>query len=294
MSGRVTVVGSANIDLVYRVAQIPEPGETVSAASLALHPGGKGLNQAVAAQRAGADTAFIASIGADDHGDMLRTVIDSEGLDATNVRRAASPTGTAIVTTDDSGENNIVILAGANAELTTLTDADIALIRASDVLVLQLEVPDSVVFEAADIAHRAGTTVVLNPAPVRTVAEELLRRADILIANEHEAAQLHVDGLNIPCIVTTLGSAGATVTIANEQAVEIPARPTRAVDTTGAGDTFVGTFAAEIAFGTGYEAAARRASIAGSLAVETRGAVPSIPTRQAVDDALAALEQEQR
>ncbi|WP_426516081.1 ribokinase [Diaminobutyricibacter sp. McL0618] len=286
MSARVTVVGSANVDLVTRVDRIPAPGETVTAESFDIYAGGKGLNQAIAARRAGARAELIAAVGTDDYAQVLIDTVIAEGMDATLLRRESGTTGTAFVTTDATGENNIVIVPGANGLLRHLTDVERDLVRESDVLICQLEVPDSVVEDAVTTAWKAGTKVVLNPTPVRPVNSAILAAVDVLIVNEHEAEQLQVDLLPVPCVLTTLGSNGATLRIRGEGTVRIPARKTIAIDTTGAGDTFVGAFAAEIARGVSYEAAAMWASIAASLSVEEQGAVPSIPTRRAVDDAL--------
>jgi ribokinase len=286
VSGRVAVVGSANVDLVYQVDRLPAPGETVTAAGLSVYPGGKGLNQAVAASRAGAKTSFIAAVGSDSHSRVVLGAIAQETIDADHVRTVPAATGTAVVTLDATGENSIVILPGANAELTGLTEADRALIRSCAVLVCQLEVPDSVIVAAATVAHAAGRTVILNPAPVRAVSRRLLDLVDVLIVNEHEARQLHVHELTVPSVVTTLGWRGAVLAQQGKGVLSIPPRRTTAIDTTGAGDTFVGTFAAEVATGATYEAAARRATAAASLSVEQQGAVPSIPTRKAVDDVL--------
>lgn len=287
MSGRVVVVGSANIDLVYRVGRIPAPGETVIAESLNLYPGGKGLNQAVAARRAGALAELVAVVGDDDHAQLLVDVVTGEGMNPARLRHKPGPTGTAVVTIDATGENNIVILPGANATLRHLTEPERELVRQSDVLICQLEVPDSVVEDAVATAREAGTKVVLNPTPVRTVPAGILAAVDVLIVNEYEGEQLRVAELAVPCVLTTLGSRGAALAVRGRPTVHIAARKTIAIDTTGAGDTFVGSFAAEIAAGADYETAARRASVAGSLSVEEQGAVPSIPTRQAVDDALS-------
>jgi ribokinase len=287
MIGNVTVVGSANVDLVYRVARIPAPGETVIAESLDLYPGGKGLNQAIAARRAGAETNFVAAIGRDDHAELILDVLKQADMALGLLRRVPTPTGTAVVTIEESGENNIVVLAGANGELEQLTDAERTLIRRSAVLVCQLEVPDSVIEDAVNTARAASITVVLNPAPMRSVPACVLAAVDVLIVNELEAEQIGVSDLLLPCLVTTLGSRGALLAIKGREPVLIPARRTIAIDTTGAGDTFVGVFAAAIANGADYEAAARRATVAASLSVEISGAVPSIPTQQAVDKVLS-------
>lgn len=286
MTGRVTVVGSANVDLVYRVARIPAPGETVTAESLNVYAGGKGLNQAVAARRAGASTELVAAVGNDVHAELLIGVVTSEGMDPARLRREDGPTGLAVVTIDATGENNIVIVRGANAALRCLTNDEHDLVRASDVLVCQLEVPDSAVEDAVTTARAGGTKVVLNPTPVRAVSAAILAAVDVLIVNEHEAEQMKAPDLPVPCVLTTLGSQGAILAVRGKPAVRIPARKTIAIDTTGAGDTFVGFFAAELAAGADYETAARRATVAGSLSVEEHGAVPSIPSRYAVDYAL--------
>jgi ribokinase len=294
MSGGVAVVGSANVDLVYRVDRIPLPGETITAESLAVHPGGKGLNQAVAARRAGAPTGFVGAVGTDEYAELLLDVLMTEGIDAKGVRRVEVATGTAVVTLDASGENNIVILPGANAELTKLTREDAELIRSSAVLLCQLEVPDSVIVDALSAARSAGTTIVLNPAPVRSLPLSVLELVDVLIVNEHEARKVDLAELPVPCVVTTLGPAGATLAVHGHDPVHVAPRRTTAVDTTGAGDTFAGVLAAGISAGATYAAAAQRATIAASLSVETAGAVPSIPTRQAVDDVLRLKRAESR
>ncbi|NEN07688.1 ribokinase [Diaminobutyricibacter tongyongensis] len=286
MTGRVTVVGSANVDLVYRVARIPAPGETVTADSVDVYAGGKGLNQAVAARRAGAVTELVAAVGGDDHAQLLVDAVNREGMNPARLRRVDGPSGSAVVTIDAAGENNIVILRGANAALRRLTEDERELVRSSDVLVCQLEVPDSAVDDAVRTALSAGVKVVLNPTPVRPVSAAIIAAVDVLIVNEHEAEQLRVTDMPVPCVVTTLGSRGATLAVSGKPLVRIPARKTFAIDSTGAGDTFVGYFAAGIAAGADYETAAHRASIAGSLSVEEQGAVSSIPTTQTVNDTL--------
>ncbi|MFD6697924.1 MULTISPECIES: ribokinase [unclassified Microbacterium] len=286
MTGGVVVVGSANVDMVSGVDRIPGPGETVTATSFAVHPGGKGLNQAVAARRSGATTTFVGAVGDDDHGALLLQVLAETGIPADRVRRTDQQTGLALVTTDILGENNIVVVPGANGVVTSLSDQDRAVVRAAAVLVCQLEIPMTAVADAIRTAADAGTTVVLNPSPVRDLPPEILSAVDVLVVNEHEAEQLQVDTLDIPAVVTTLGPWGARLARRGVPSVQIPARRTVAVDSTGAGDTFVGVLAAEIAAGVDIEVAAQRAGVAGSLSVEIPGAVPSIPTRQDIDDVL--------
>ncbi len=286
MSAGVVVVGSANVDLVYRVARLPMPGETVDAKSLTLYPGGKGLNQAVAARRGGATTTFIAAIGRDPHAAVITEVLATDSILSMLRQHDNALTGAAVVTIEDSGENSIVVLAGANAHLDSLSADDEKAIRESSVLVCQLEIPLRGIEDALTIAREAGTTVVLNPAPVRALSAQLLSAVDVLIVNEHEAEQLSVSELRLPCVITTLGPAGAVVAIRGKDPILIPARKAVAIDTVGAGDTFVGVFAAELADGADFVSAARRACVAASLSVETPGAVPSIPTHRAVDEAI--------
>jgi ribokinase len=284
----VVVVGSANVDHVLRVTTIPAPGETVLASAASTVLGGKGENQAIAAARCGAATTFVAAVGRDALGDSVLAGLAAEGIDTTLVRRVDEPTGTAFIAVDDSGENTIIVNAGANASLTDLTKADAAAIAAASVLVVQLEIPLETVEAALRVAKGAGTTTVLNGAPIRSLSDDLLRRVDVLVVNEHEAAHL-VAGRPIPelttlapTVIVTLGADGAQLHRRGLDALSIAAPSIAAVDATGAGDTFCGALAAELAAGSGLEAAMRFAIVAASLSVERAGAVPSIPTRDAI------------
>ncbi|WP_308468331.1 ribokinase [Rathayibacter soli] len=303
----VAVVGSANLDLVYRVGRLPGGGETVLARGYSEHAGGKGNNQVIAAARAGANTCFIAAIGDDSHGDLLSATLTSARVDQL-VRRIAEPTGTALITVDDAGENSIVVNPGANAALVDLTAAECAAIADADYLLMQLEIPLRTVVAAAAIAHESNTTVVLNAAPMQALPTELTRNVDILIVNEHEAllcaAQLapanvlpraiSVDGARdilaillsaVPAVVVTLGAAGAVVLtreLGDAPAAHVPAMPVTTVDTTGAGDTFCGALVAELDAGADLIDAAAFASAAAALAVQQAGAVSSIPTRERI------------
>lgn len=307
-----TVVGSANLDLVYRVERIPSPGETVLAASSDAVPGGKGNNQAVAAARAGAEVTFVVALGRDAAGDRLAAEARAAGVRVLD-RRVDAATGTALITVDAAGENSIVVDSGANARLRELTAAEREAVTAADVLLLQLETPLETVVEAAALARAAGTLVVLNAAPVRSLPPALLDDIDLLVVNEHEAVLL-APGAGSPreaavalagdarAVVLTLGGEGALVVVPGADPVAVPAHRVAVVDTTGAGDTFCGALAAELdrsvtgggraassrrfAAGSdgapnaldGLVAAARFASAAGALAVQRAGAVPSIPT----------------
>jgi len=289
----VAVLGSANLDQVLRVAAIPAPGETVLATGQDLHAGGKGLNQAVAAARSGAATAIIAALGDDDAGKELLAAMHTDGLETAAVRRVDGPSGQALIMVADSGENSIVVAAGANGSLVSLTPADREAIAGAAVLVAQLELPVAVVAEAATVARDCGTTVVLNAAPAQPLDDALLRLVDLLVVNEHEAVAL--GGTDDPvdaavaltdrasAVVVTLGAAGAAHVDADARVTRAAGVPAAAVDTTGAGDTFVGVLAAALAAGAAIDDAVRRAVTAGALSVEAAGAIPSIPTRAAVD-----------
>lgn len=181
----LVVLGSANLDVVYRVAAIPRAGETVLATGETRHPGGKGLNQAVAAARAGAPTAFAACIGNDAAGDDLMDVILEAGIDISTVRRVDTPTGTALITVQDDGDNAIVVAAGATGTLVSLTDVQRQAVAAAAVLVAQLEVPLEVVVEAARVARGSSTRFVLNVAPARSLDDDVLGLVDVLVSNEH-------------------------------------------------------------------------------------------------------------
>jgi ribokinase len=284
---RVVVVGSANVDQVLRVTAIPSPGETVLSHGLAIALGGKGQNQAVAAARAGAATAFIGAVGDDAFGSSIREGLAADGIGSEGVRTVGAPTGTALIAVDDSGENTIIVEAGANA-LLELRETDAAAIAAADVLVLQLEIPLSTVAQAASAARAAGTRVLLNAAPIRDLPADLLANVDILIVNEHEGAFLARDGdvaTLAPIVIVTLGAAGA-VAYENRAEVRVAAPTVSAVDATGAGDTFCGALAARLADGAALGDALRFAVAAASLSVQKHGAVPSIPLRSEIDGAL--------
>ncbi len=273
----VVVVGSANLDLVATAPRLPGPGETVLGSQFAQYPGGKGLNQAVAAARAGASVALIAAVGDDDAGQRLRSVAENEGIDISRldvVRRGT--TGRAVITVDEHAENSIVVISGTNelARLTTLP--------AAKVVLAQLEIPQATVTAAFEAARAAGCRTVLNPAPapVDGLPDSLLALCDVIIPNEHEVELIGgVDRLlagGAGAVVVTRGAAGATVSdAAGTRAIEpFSVDP---VDTTGAGDAFCGVLAARLAAGDDLDSCARSAAAAGALATTATGAVPSLP-----------------
>lgn len=289
MSG-VIVVGSANLDLVYRVHALPAPGETVLATGAAKHPGGKGNNQVIAVARAGAPATFLAAIGADADGDLLVAALEQAGVTLL-LRRPATPTGTALITVDDAAENSIVVNSGANNDLVDLTDDERTALATASILLMQLETPLPTVVAAAEAARAAGTTVVLNAAPFRPLPPELLALVDLLIVNEVEAAAVGEEQLaQVPECVVTLGARGAVVRDRTGAETAVASPKVDAVDTTGAGDTFCGALVAALDDGLDLAAAARFAVAAAALSVQREGAVSSIPTRTAIDEFLAGLE----
>ncbi|HTH05795.1 MAG TPA: ribokinase [Ilumatobacteraceae bacterium] len=276
----VVVVGSANLDLVATVDRLPGPGETVPGSSYAEYPGGKGLNQAVAAARAGASVAFVGAVGSDAAAATLLDVMHQDGIDTANVATADQPTGRALIGVAASGENSIVVVAGANATVTAHT------VPASRVVLSQLEVPVAAIERAFTAARDSGATTVLNPAPASAIPESLLALCDVVVPNEHEVELLggfdHLLDLGAKAVVVTLGARGAALHTRDGDTPIAPFEVTP-VDTTGAGDTFCGALCARLAAGDELEAALRVASAAAALSTTKAGAVPSIPTRAEID-----------
>ena len=303
-TARVAVVGSLNMDLVARVARMPLPGETLAGQTFALVPGGKGGNQAVAAARLGAQVSMIGRIGDDSNGAMLRAGLESEGIDCAALAETPSaPTGVALILVDDDGRNSIVIVAGSNGALTPddITRHEAVLAQA-DVVMCQLETPPATVLAALAAARRLGKTVILNPAPVTgPLPAQWLPLVDYLVPNELEAATLTGLPIGSPRdavvaaqalvaqgarnVLITLGSAGVVAAVGGEEPVHVPAPRVAAVDTTAAGDTFIGAFAAQLAQGASTDAALRFAQRAAAISVTRAGAQPSIPTRAELDAA---------
>lgn len=295
----VVVVGSINQDVVAHVERIPAPGETVLASSMLRSGGGKGANQAVAARRAGgAEVAFVGAVGTDAEGAGLRRALEGDGIDVGGLAQLEGPSGIALISVDARAENAIVVVPGANGRLVALTDGQRSVVAEARVLLTQLEIPLSLVAEAA-AARGADSWHVLNAAPssrLVSAGAELRDFVDVLIVNEHEA--LDISGADdvadavallssrVPSLVVTLGGSGSTVVCAGER-VDIRSFPVEAVDTTGAGDTFCGVFAATLAASgrTPNSAdaalladAARAGAAAAALAVTRLGAQDAVPT----------------
>ena len=288
---RIVVAGSANMDLVGLAPKLPAPGETVLGDDFVMSPGGKGANQAIAAARAGGRCTFLGAIGSDAFGVTLNARLGAAGVDTTHLRTSYGSSGVAVIMVDRAGENAILVSPGANRAFTGLTDAETAAIAAGDVLLCQQEIPAETVLAAARAARDGGTRVVLNAAPAREMAPELLAAVDLLVVNESEARAITGSGepdmtgllAAVPRVVLTLGSAGAWYADRDGRSERVPAFPVRVVDSTAAGDAFTGALA--VAWGEGRDIveAVRWACAAGAACVRKVGAYPSLPTRAEID-----------
>ncbi|MEY4401705.1 MAG: hypothetical protein RL072_1570 [Actinomycetota bacterium] len=279
----VVVVGSANLDLVARTKRLPHPGETVSAHGYFEACGGKGANQAIAAARAGARTAFVGAVGRDAAGDTLRSAFVNDGVDVARLLTVGAPTGRALIGVSDDAENLIIVVPGANHAL-SVGDIDAAahVIRRARVLLMQLEVPLAVVQRAASLAGD-DTIVVLNPAPAAELPDALLAQLDVITPNEHEVELLggteSLLNRGVGAVVVTEGPRGARL-VTKAGSIRVPPYPVTPIDTTGAGDAFCGALSARLALDGGLDAlpnALRAAAVAGALATTVEGAVPSLP-----------------
>ncbi|WP_405674741.1 ribokinase [Streptomyces sp. NBC_01511] len=289
----LTVLGSANMDLIAFVPKAPLRGETVTGREFRTVPGGKGANQAIAAARAGGTVAVIGAVGDDDFGKRMRRTLADASVDTTGLRTVPGPSGTAHIVVDDDGGNAIVVVPGANGTLTALATGDEERIAASDALLLQLELPMEGVLAGARAARTHGVRTVLTPAPVQPLPAELLSLTDLLVPNEHEAAALTGTAdpyeaarlllARVPEVLITLGARGSLYATRDAAPVTVPALPVTAVDTTAAGDTFVGALTVAYGLGRPMPQAMAWASAASALAVQRPGASSSMPTRTEID-----------
>ena len=293
----IVVFGSINVDLVTRVARFPRPGETLAAQSFAIYAGGKGANQALAAALAGATVQLYGAVGRDAFADVALELLGAAGVELTGVARVADPTGCAAILVDGHAENCIVIAAGANARAEPESVPD-AVLGAATTLILQQEVPEAANATLVTRARRHGARIVLNAAPARALPLDVLRQLDVLVVNQSEAAamaMLHrwpmqpIDFAAAAAalspklaVVVTLGSKGAIACRAGERLSAV-APEIRVVDTTGAGDAFVGALAAALDRHAHLRAALARAVAAGTLACTMHGAQPSLPDSAAID-----------
>ena len=301
--GRVFVAGSINMDVVATADRHPRVGETVAGKQVLYFPGGKGANQAVAAARLGARTTLIGRLGKDSFGSELRTFLGAQGIDLGSVRETADVhTGTAVITVAEA-DNTIVVIPGSNALVSADDVADTPLAN-GDVAVSQFEIPLPTIAAFFQRARGAGAVTMLNPAPAQMMSDELLALVDILVLNEtelgflagtelsdsDEAARIIEVARNLQArenqtICITLGKRGL-LALAGREEIAVQGRAVKAVDTTGAGDCFVGALASQLAEGATLRAALAFANAAASISVQRMGAGPSMPTAAEVKAAL--------
>ncbi|WP_027486665.1 ribokinase [Allorhizobium undicola] len=295
----ITVFGSINMDLIATTTRLPKPGETVAGTGFATAAGGKGANQALAARRAGAEVRMVGAVGADQFAAPSLELLRQAGTDLTSVRTVEGPTGTALILVEQDGENMITVIPAANASVTSAdASATVKAMTGNDSLVLQLEIPADAVETALIEAKAAGIRTILNLAPLTEDAARLGGLADMVIANEteferlagetglgnseREAALKRLHAQSGQTLIITLGADGV-MAIRDGQIVRAKGLKIEPVDTVGAGDTFCGYLAASVDAGMEFEAALRRAAVAGSLACLKAGAQPAIPSASDVE-----------
>lgn len=292
---KILVIGSSNTDMTVKTKALPLPGETVLGGEFVMGPGGKGANQAVAARRLGGDVSFICKVGRDVFGDNARRQYEGEGLDISGVLYSDKPSGVALITVDEAAENCIVVASGANGDI-TLEDieASRSAIEAADILLLQLEIPIPAVVKAAKIAHKAGAYVVLNPAPMAELPEEIWENISLITPNETELsifsgiavtdeataseAVKALQAKGVKDVIVTMGSKGSLICEGDGRDF-VQARRVKAVDTTGAGDTYSGALCVALSEGRTLKEAAEFATAASALSVQKMGAQNSMPYR---------------
>ena len=303
---RIIVVGSINMDLVFRTQQLPRPGETRTGHSFQQVPGGKGANQAVAAARLGAQVSMVGRIGDDGFGRTLINGLTEEGIDTSFVKVTPNcSSGLAVIGVEDSGQNSITVIPGANGFVTP--DDVIAaekLFPSADVLLVQFEIPLPAVQKAVELAHRHGVKIILDPAPSVSVVPCDLLHVDVICPNETEAESLSgkvVDSIETAMsAVQQIGSRGPQVSLITlgshgvvvfdgKTSVHIPPFSVDAIDTTAAGDAFAAAFGIALAEQMSVSEATRFAAAAGALATTKHGAQPAMPTRDAVEAILRGL-----
>lgn len=297
---KVTIVGSLNVDTTLRIKRMPLPGETLAAEGKSSAAGGKGANQAVSAARSGAQTAFIGEVGKDNSGQMMLDEMKANGIDVAGIRENDQVgTGTASILLDENGQNSILIYGGANQQLSP-TDVEAAKdkITAADFVVAQFETPQAATLRAFQLAKANGVTTILNPVPAQKIDPEVLKLTDLIIPNETESAELtgviitdetsmlisaaKFAQMGVRNLIITVGAKGAFYCTQDGYSF-IPAFKVNAVDTTAAGDTFIGALSSQLKPDmSNIEKALVYAQRASSLAVQKMGALPSIPTREQI------------
>jgi ribokinase len=307
MPADIVVIGSLNMDLVVKTPRLPRPGETLVGSDFRVIAGGKGANQAVAAARLGAEVAMVGRVGEDVFGPRLLAGLADHGVNIQHVQQdKEAPTGTAMIIVDETGENAIVIIPGANG-MVAPADVDAAqpLLSEARLLILEFEIPVPTVEYAMDVAARRRLKVILNPAPALTVPIALLRKADIVVLNETEAQAMTgtsvVDTASAAAVRRTLQQATAQATVVTvgergaflataEGALHVPAPRVEVVDTTAAGDAFVGGLAVSLLRGASLQAAVHYATRVGALTVTKFGAQTSLPSASDVHAFIASLD----
>jgi ribokinase len=307
VTGYITIIGSLNMDLVVQACRVPLAGETLAGSEFNMIPGGKGANQAVAARRSGAATRMVGCVGQDAFGQVLLDSLSQAGVNVEGIHRLADvSTGIANIVVEETGDNRIIIVPGANGRVTTaMLFAEWEQIAGSSMVILQHEIPLATNHAVIKRCQSEGIPIILNPAPFYPIPEEVLSTVDVLILNETETAALAgmpVDGVQAArqaaqvlyknenqTIIVTLGKAGA-VLLNHDGLIHQPAFRVKAVDTTAAGDTFVGSFAASKLAGTSAAEALVYAAAASAMAVTRLGAQASIPTRDEVENFIKSYE----
>ena len=293
--GKILVVGSINMDLVTRASKSPRIGETILGKDFKQIPGGKGANQAVAVARLGSDVSLIGMVGEDSFGDTLLSVIKKDGVDISGVGRCRDrSTGIATIVVDDDANNSIIVVPGANFEIKKEDiDANIKLYENSEIVVHQLETPLDIVEYSLKISKKLGKTTILNPAPAKAMSDEIIKNVDYLIPNETELELLSgvpvktkedilkacrkIMTKGVKKLIVTLGSKGA-IYVDGEGSREFGVYKVDAVDTTAAGDSFIGGFTAALSKGESIEKAMDFATKVGAITVTREGAQTSLPT----------------
>jgi ribokinase len=307
----VLIIGSSNMDLNIYSKRFPNPGETVTGGTFKQFLGGKGANQAVAAVRSGAPTFFIGKIGTDNFGNQMISQLSEEGINMSHViRDGEDASGVAFILIDEAGENMISVAPGSNFNLSIeeiKTKEDI--IKNASVVVVQMEIPIKTIEEVIHIASKGSTVKILNPAPLKPISVEILKEIDIIIPNKGELFQLHsflnpneklreegnqilqasqtLVKLGIKTVITTLGDKGCLLYLGKEdEVIKVPALKVNAVDTVGAGDCFIGTFASRLSQSEPIVNAAKFATTAAAIAVTRKGAQASMPYLKEIEEKL--------
>ena len=307
MVNHVVVLGSINVDTTYHVNRFPQPGETIAAQSKSSAPGGKGANQAVAAARSGAQTAFVGAVGSDNEGQYMLEALKENDIDTSHINiDKYHGTGSAAITLDANGQNDIMVYGGANQAMQPGEFGDLSeLLAHTDFLIAQFETPQAVALDLFKQAKEQGVTTVLNPAPAHEIMPELLQYTDVIAPNETECALLtgieltdedsmlksadYFRERGVKHLLITLGDRGVFYATPDDHGL-VPAFKVKAVDTTAAGDTFIGALCSRLEKNlANVEDSLRYAQRASSLTVQRMGAMPSIPTGE---DVKAALKQE--